>query len=149
MNRRKINELTEAVFRRLLGEELRVKTAVKPSRISGIGLFAAQDIPRGTIVFSWNDLVDQEYSTTYPESLPPGKKDEFIELASTDGDAWFLAGDGAAYFNHSEDPNTSVEPGDLPSAKRNTRSNKDIVAGEELTMNYAEVGLDGPEDYMD
>ena len=140
----KTNEIIEAVLERLLYEELLVKASIRPSGISGLGLFAAEDIPARTTVFSWSDDVDQEYSANYPDQLPPDIKKDFTDLASTDGNGWFLAGDGGAYFNHSDDPNIVVEPGEDVPAKRPRRAARDIQAGEELTMNYGEVGNDIP-----
>lgn len=140
----KTNEVIEAVLERLLREELQVKASIRPSGISGLGLFAVEDIPNGAVVFSWNDTVDQEYSANYPDMLPRHIKKDFTDLASTDGDGWFLAGDGGAYFNHSEDPNIGVEDDDQVPAKRTRRASRDIQAGEELTMNYGDIGDDVP-----
>lgn len=137
----------EAVLKRLLKEELKVKASVRPSQISGLGLFANEDIPAGTVVFDWNDQVDQEYSRQYPEVLSPDEKEDFTSLASTDGNSWFLAGDGGAYFNHSEDPNVEVEPGPGAAARRRRKAARDIALGEEMTMNYSDIGLDGPDEF--
>src|SRR3954469_1637143 len=38
---------------------LLVKTRLGPSTIHGIGVFADEDIPRGTIVWSFNPLIDK------------------------------------------------------------------------------------------
>lgn len=140
----KTNEIIEAVLERLLQEELQVKTTIKPSSVSGLGLFAVEDIPKDATVFTWNDQVDQEYSKKYTNRLPPEIKKDFTDLASTDGESWFLAGDGAAYFNHSDDPNVEVDGRGGPSAKRRRKAKRDIVAGEELTMDYSDVGTDVP-----
>jgi SET domain-containing protein len=140
----KTNEIIEAIFTRLLQEELKVKASIRPSEISDMGLFAGEDIPQGTVVFDWNNQVDQEYSLNYPDMLPSATKKEFMDLASVDNNGWFLAGDGAAYFNHSENPNVSVDNGPISPAKRTRRANRDINAGEELTMDYAEIGSDVP-----
>lgn len=141
----KTNEIIEAVLTRLLQEELQVRTKIGPSSISGLGLFAAEDIPAGTTVFRWNDDVDQEYSKDYPNMLPHDDKNEFMKLASRDKNGWFLAGDGAAYFNHSDDNNVDTAFDDVPPAKRDRVAKRDIPAGEELTMNYADVGTDVPQ----
>lgn len=140
----KTNEIIEAVFNRLLQEELQIKASIRPSEISGLGLFAGEDVPQGTVVFDWNDQIDQEYSLNYPNMLPPDIRKEFMDLASVDDNGWFLASDGAAYFNHSESPNISVDDGSASPAKRTRRANRNIAKGEELTMNYMEVGSDVP-----
>ncbi len=140
----KTNEIIEAVLRRLLQEELQVAASVRPSKTSGLGLFAGEDIPRGTIVFKWNDQIDQEYSLKYPDMLPSDVSEEFMDFASVDDNGWFLAGDGAAYFNHSNDPNIGVDDGFVSPAKRPRRAVKDIAAGEEMMMDYADIGDDVP-----
>jgi SET domain-containing protein len=140
-----IDRLTELVLRRLLKEELQIKARVAPSSISGLGLFAAEDIPKGAVVFRWNDQIDQEYSKNYPDQLPPDIKKDFMSLASVDDEGWFLAGDGGAYFNHSEEPNIGVDGGEMSPAKRDRFASQDIEAGEELTMDYSAVGNDVPQ----
>jgi len=140
----KTNEIIEAIFVRLLQEELKVKTSIRPSEISGMGLFAGEDIPQGTVVFDWNAQIDQEYSLNYPDMLPLDVQEEFMDLASVDANGWFLAGDGAAYINHSDDPNISVEEGPISPAKRIRKANRNIDIGEELTMDYRAVGTDVP-----
>jgi hypothetical protein len=139
-----MNEIIEAVLTRLLNEELLVKASVMPSEISGLGLFADEEIPAGTIVFSWNDDVDQEYPKNYPDRLPRGIKKDFTDLASFDANGWFLAGDGAAYFNHSKSNNVNSVPSGQPPAKRERIANRDIAVGEEMTMDYEEIGTDVP-----
>ena len=140
----KVNEIIEAVFSRLLQEELQVTTSIKPSTISGLGLFAAEDIPKSAVVFRWNDQVDQEYPKKYPDRLPSKDKKDFMDMASEDEDGWFLAGDGASYFNHSEDPNVGPIGGPGSAAKRDRLALRDIAAGEELTMDYGSIGSDVP-----
>ena len=134
-------------LRKLIREELQIVASVNSSRIAGAGegLFADEDIEAGAPVFKWNPRIDAEYSPKYPDSLPPEESDEFKELASWDGEMWSLAGDGAAYFNHSDEPNVVIDGHDESRpAKRNRIAAHDIRAGEELTMNYREIGLDSP-----
>ena len=131
-------------LRKLIREELQVAASVDSSRIAGAGagLFADEDIDAGTPVFKWNPQVDSEYSQEYPDSLPPEESDEFKELASWDGEMWSLAGDGGAYFNHSAEPNVVVSPGVGRPATWDRIAARDIRNGEELTMDYEEVGID-------
>lgn len=133
-------------LRRLIREELQVATFVGASNIQGAGdgLYAAEDIERGATVFSWNPQVDSEYSSDYPDSLPIEDSKKFKELASWDGDTWSLAGDGAAYFNHADNPNVRVVDDKSKPAKRNRVAARNIRRGEELTMDYNEIGTDLP-----
>ncbi|NBV84647.1 SET domain-containing protein-lysine N-methyltransferase, partial [bacterium] len=91
-----------------------------------------------------NPQVDHEYSADYPKGLSPSEKKEFIDKASWDGEVWSLAGDEGAYFNHSEDPNVVVVTGNDHPAEWKRIASRDIEAGEELTMDYSEIGHDVP-----
>lgn len=129
-------------LRGLIREMLIVRTMVAPSRISGDGLYAAEFIPAGGVVLRWIEGHDRTFPSDYPESLPPEARAVFIELASWDGERWFLSGDGGAYFNHSDEPNVRVVPGDGAAAVRDRVAVRDILPGEELTMDYRDIGID-------
>jgi len=134
-------------LRKLIREELRVAASVNSSGINGAGkgLYADEDLEAGTVIFKWNPRVDGEYSPEYPNCLSSKESEEFKELASWDGHTWSLAGDGGAYFNHSKEPNVVVDKsdGNRP-AKRKRIAARNIHQGEELTMDYSEIGLDSP-----
>lgn len=130
-------------LKRLIREELRVVTNVQSSGSKGSGLYAMEFIPIGGLVFQWVDGYDRVYPRDYLESLPSEDRDEFDSLASFDGDAWYVAGGGGAYFNHSSAPNVRVVKGEGPSATWDRVAVRDIQPGEELTMDYGEVGIDG------
>ena len=49
---------------------LLVRTRLGPSTIHGIGVFADEDIPRGTIVWSFNPLIDKALTDEEIEGLP-------------------------------------------------------------------------------
>jgi hypothetical protein len=132
-------------IRQLIREELKVSTYVSKSPISGHGLFSGQFVPQGKIISKWADGLDKTFSKDYPEQLADQQKYEFEKFASFDGINWSLAGDGAKYINHSEDPNVVTIPDRRPPAERNRVAARDIDPNEELTMDYSEIGFDAVE----
>jgi hypothetical protein len=129
-------------LRRLIREQLKIATGVMATPGRGTGLFAAEFIPAGGLVFRWVDGFDKKYSIDYPMTLPPVEKKRFEDLASSDGNAWYIAGDDGAYFNHSSNPNVIVIKNNGPSATWDRIAARDINPGEELTMDYGDIGID-------
>ena len=125
-----------------LQEMLTIRTMTAPSKIDGQGLYAAEFIPKGTVVSKWIEGFDRTFPKEYPDSLEQPKKDLFKTYATWDGDSWFLSGDNAIYFNHSISPNIRVVMGRGSPATWNRIAIKDIRPGEELTMDYREIGID-------
>lgn len=119
---------------------LHVQTAVKPSHISGFGLFAVDDIPVGAVVSSWEPGFDVEVPDSSSGELGPAD----LDRASREDGVFYLAGDGMAYANHSGSPNVRTVPGPGPRAKLARVAARDVRRGEELTMDYGEVGDDAP-----
>ena len=121
---------------------LMIRTMVGPSRISGDGLYASEFIPAGTVVSKWVEGFDKTFPSDYPTTMPYAAKVAFITLASWDGHNWFISGDDGVYFNHADDPNVHVIPNRGPAATWDRIAARDIMPGEELTMNYADIGID-------
>lgn len=136
-------------LRRIIREAMTVSSHLAPSGTpgAGSGVFTDDDVEEGDVVFSWDPQVDSEYSEENLRGLPPDELEEFQELASWDGEVWSIAGDNGAYFTHSEDPNVVVvvpRPGVRP-ARWDRVASRRIRAGEELTMDYSQVGTDVPD----
>lgn len=127
---------------RAVNEMLTVRTMVAPSQVEGEGLYAAEFIPKGSVVSRWVEGSDRTFSNDYVESLPPEDQNGFKESASWDGESWFLSGDDAVYFNHSKSPNVRVVMGRGSPSTWDRVAVRDIQPGEELTMDYREIGLD-------
>ena len=132
-------------LRRIIREQLKVATKVGDSDLTGAGagLFSDEDIEKGQLVSDWNDTVDEIYPEDVIDDMEPKDRKEFEDYASWDGDRWYLSGDDAKYMNHSSNPNVGVLPGTGPDAKRERIAVKDISRGEELTIDYDDVGIDG------
>lgn len=118
---------------------LKVKAEVKPSTIpgAGLGLFASEDITKGTIVWEFDPSVDTSLSQDEVLRLPPEEQAKIWHhgYLSTQTQRWIICSDGAQYVNHSPFPNlaqaeveTSQEMCDIAVV--------DIRAGDELLDDY-------------
>ncbi len=114
---------------------LLVRTYLAPSSIDGLGLFAAEDIPKGTITWEFYpeiDIVLEEFCLTKVQF-------EFVtKYAFQDKQLgkWILSADDDRFTNHSDNPNTGPLPDGRMVALR------DIKRGEEITSNYYHIDYD-------
>jgi SET domain-containing protein len=115
---------------------LLVKTYLDRSTIHGVGLFAAQRIPKGTVLWRLNPLIDTQLSETQIASLTDAAREQIEKYTYRDRvlGTYVLCGDDARFFNHTENPNCL----DLPDEQGGTTvAARDIEAGEELTCDYS------------
>lgn len=103
---------------------LKVKTALKASPIHGIGLFAKQFIPKGTIVWEMSEL-DLKLTREEFNRLDDITKELFNYYGFTDGGHYILGVDNSRFVNHSDSPNVV-----------NDIAARDIEIGEEITYDY-------------
>jgi uncharacterized protein len=118
---------------------LLVKTCVRQSPLHGLGLFAEEDIPAGTILWRFEPLLDRVIRETELVGLPD-QVSRFIDIYSEhfpDLGLLVLSGDNDRYTNHSDDPNTEVILPNGPEAQ--VRALRDIAAGEEITCDYTVI----------
>lgn len=116
-----------------------VKTTVKESPIHGLGLFADQQIEKGTVIWKFVEGFDQTYLPDNLENLPLEAKVFLARHAymSKRTGRYILDTDDGRYFNHSEKPNTAT-------SSMTNDSEDTIVAiininkGEEITINYSD-----------
>lgn len=111
---------------------LLVQTYLDRSPIHGIGLFAGEFIPKGTVIWSFTPGLDLKLRPGRVERLPEPARAWVLHYGYylADEKRWVVCVDDARFFNHSADPNT-----------RNTRTTvalRDIEKGEELTSDYHE-----------
>ena len=116
---------------------LLVKTRLGPSDIAGIGLFASEDIAKGTVTWRFMHGFDQLLAEDMIESLPEPARSNLLDhvyLHEATGQ-FVLCADNARFMNHADDPNTAGvhEAGAIEGYDIATR---DIRAGEELTCDY-------------
>ncbi len=114
---------------------LLVPTYVGPSRIEGVGVFAAEDIPAGTLIWELNPAFDRLLETAQLATLPPVLR-EFAERYGYpyphDPTQLVLEMDNGRFMNHALHPNTSFID---PDAGYTILT---VKAGSELTCNYGE-----------
>jgi SET domain-containing protein len=117
---------------------LLVPTCLAPSPIHGLGVFAAAPIATGTPVWRFAKNLDMEFSPDIVPTLPPHVQEFFAHYGYLDRNVQriILCFDDARFVNHSESANVTTDyaqdPYGLDVALR------DIAAGEEITMNYAQ-----------
>ncbi len=116
---------------------LLVKTRIGPSAIEGIGLFAAEPIPAGTVTWRFMTSFDQLFSDAEFAVLPEPVRAclETYGYLHAPSALWVLCLDNARFMNHADDPNTAGvhDNGAIDGYDIATR---DIAEGEELTCDY-------------
>ncbi len=112
-----------------------VRTYVSPSIIDGLGVYADEFIPAGTLIWKLNPKFMATFSLRDMEAFPPHIR-EYVEKygfpAHENKDLYYMELDNGRFMNHSETPNTDFTRPDSGYALC------DIQAGEELTSNYHE-----------
>ena len=106
-----------------------VPTVLKMSPIHGIGVFAAEPIPKGSVTWRlspWDiQITDAELAQMHPAARESIRHHTYVQ----DG-KHVLCFDHGRFMNHSDDPNTEASSPEVNYATR------DIAAGEELTADY-------------
>jgi uncharacterized protein len=115
---------------------LLVNASAGPSKIHRLGLVAKEFISAGTQIWEYNERFDRTFSDEDLGKLSLNARQQvlyygYFDLASR---VYVLSSDDDRFTNHSEDPNTK-------DYGRYTVAVKDIYPGEEITCNYAELGL--------
>lgn len=113
---------------------LLVKTEVRLSPIHGLGVFAAEFIPDGTVTWRYLDGFDQRLPESILSILSHPAKEQFLKYSYVDPTTglYELCADDARFFNHSENPNTAG----VPTGEDADIATRDINVGEELTCDY-------------
>jgi len=113
---------------------LLVKTKIKESLIHGIGLFADEFIPKGTVIFKESFLTKHFTESEY-ESFPELQREFIDHYCYFLGGVWRCSVDNDRFINHSDDPNT------IEIDNYTTISSIDINIGDEITTNYDTIGM--------
>lgn len=88
---------------------LLVKTKIGISKIHGIGVFAAEFIPKNTIVWKYVSGFDLRFSKEQIEKFP-AETQNFLNkytYLSKDTGFYVLCSDDARFYNHSKNPTTA------------------------------------------
>jgi len=115
-----------------------VKTSVKPSGVEGLGLFAAEDITKGTTIWKFDPRFDVYFSLEEVEKMPLLQQElikHFGTMSKRSG-KYIYSIDDSRFTNHSSKNDNQeffVLPGDI---EFSGVAAKDIKAGEEILVNY-------------
>lgn len=121
-----------------------VKTKIGISKINGIGLFAGQFIPEGTLIWKFADGFDLRIEKSDLEKIiSEPAKEQFLKYAYLNSRTlkYVLCFDDARFFNHSENPNVLG----IEAANEEEGINiaiRDILENEELTVDYNQYDAD-------
>ena len=113
---------------------LTIETYLDKSPIHGIGVFATENVPEGTIIWTFNPLMDSVIRKDEMGDAPEHVRTFLEKYSWTDNDAhWHVGIDNDKFINHSDDPNTGFLP--VPYVFIALR---DIQKDEEITEDYTE-----------
>ncbi|WP_245509716.1 SET domain-containing protein [Bradyrhizobium vignae] len=112
-----------------------VETILKPDQFGGIGLFSATFLPKGTLIWIHNPIVDIAVTPEQYETLPrtfQALLDKHAYPRDLDVDDGVLEynADNARFMNHSSQPNTYQDD------HCRIFTARDVQPGEELTCDY-------------
>lgn len=109
-----------------------IKTRIANSPIHGIGLYADQFIPKGTLIWKFEPTIDIVLTEKDLQTLSKSTMKQLLNYAFQDRHSkkYILCGDDARFFNHSTLCNCDDSFVDKTIAIR------DIQSGEELTVDY-------------
>ena len=114
---------------------LHVDTRLGPSPIHGIGLIATESIAAGREVWTLLPAFDLVLDEARFRALPPAARQTILYYAFFDlhRRCFVLSSDDDRFTNHSTTPNCGMQTGKAIALR-------DIAAGEEITVDYAELG---------
>lgn len=121
---------------------LLVKTKLAVSTIpnAGIGLFAAQDIPKGTKIWEYTKITDRIYGEEEFKKQE-GLLGEFLKCyCFRYNNMYVFCGDNGRFFNHSPENQNCGSEGNTQFHMGYTVAFRDIKEGEELLDDYTKFG---------
>jgi len=122
---------------------LLIKTTTKQSLIHGLGLFADEDISKGTQIWKFSAGLDLELKPEDFDKLTQYEKDfiNFYGFRSKKTDSYHLSFDNVRFMNHSKEGNITIDQ-TASDIEYPLITLRDIKQGEELTQNYFEFDED-------
>ena len=115
-----------------------IRTRIGPSRIHGVGVFAADPVPAGAVVWRFEPAFDRVVTAEELARSPPAFRaylDAYAYPSQDLGGAMLLCCDHAKFLNHSDRPNTEERPFISVAARL-------IAEGEEITCDYGSFCVD-------
>ena len=114
---------------------LRVRTYIDRSAVHGIGVFAAEDIPEGALVWEYHPSVDVTYTSEQWAAMHGVCSDASLEqigkYAYKEEGCHIVCVDNAQFMNHSPAPNVHNDK-----TANLMRAMRHISRGEELLCDY-------------
>lgn len=116
---------------------LRVKTRLAQSDTDGIGLFADEFIPAGTVTWQYDAEFDSAFDEKVIKRIPKHVRSQFMNYSYFDHNSkkYILCSDDQRFINHSNNPNIISTP-------EKDVAKYDIQIGEELLCNYTDYEYD-------
>ncbi len=116
---------------------LTILASAKPSKIHGVGLFADEFIPKGTVTWRFDPKWDIVFPKDEVEKMPEHQKRliQLVAYFSEKRQAYIYSIDDSRFLNHSTRSNHDVLPASREEELCNI-ANRDIQVGEELTVDY-------------
>lgn len=124
---------------------LKVRTKIAPSNIHGIGLYAAEPIPKGTLVWEFSPGLDIRTNTNLLSLLPKVQADQLRTYGYNElehPEVYYIPLDDTRFINHSDTPNLDC------SVPEKSYAARDIAVGEELTEDYRLIGHIGCGEFL-
>ena len=124
-----------------------VKTTIRESTIHGVGLFAAEFIPKGTVIWKFTPGFDLKFTREDILHFPVPLQIYLYKYCwrSMKSGLYCFSSDNGKYINHSERPNTLSYHYD-GEEEVVTLAVRDIHIGEEITDNYSSFEAKAGED---
>jgi SET domain-containing protein len=118
---------------------LLIKSTVKTSQIHGLGLFADQDISKGTVIWKFSPKLDLEINPADFDRLDQREKNyiNFYGFRSKKTDNYHLSFDNVKFINHAKEGNITVDK-TIDDVEYPLVASRDIKAGEEILQDYFE-----------
>ena len=113
---------------------LKVATRLGTSSVHGIGLFASQFIPQGTVTWEYDQRLDQVFSLEDLARMSEFSREQVLHYAYADKKTggYVLCFDDQRFINHSRDPRRI----NITSTPDRDTAARDITIGEELFCDY-------------
>ncbi len=117
---------------------MRVPCKIADSQIHGQGVFATEDIKRGTVIWKFSRIFDKIVMQYVRIQAPKDEQTKFMERCYVNAnypDDFILCGDEAAWLNFPVPPEeANIELGGVVDGQDILVARRDIKAGEELTV---------------
>jgi SET domain-containing protein len=114
-----------------------VKSYVTPSKVQGLGVFAAEPIKKGSIVWRFDPKWDIVFSVEEVSNMTTERQEYIKKYAYLDNQGYILCSDDAKYLNHSSVPNVNSRAGIIEDI-----AIRDIDVGEELLVDYRNFDIE-------